>query len=470
MVRSILLVLAALALPACGGSVHSATDDGGGPDASGSSDAPGPEAPEADVDASTAADAPASDAVSPPLDATTDAKDAGPDGPQLACTPAPPDAGYDGGPPLTGITRLLDHAFDNGVMCAVESSGTVVCWGDNYWGQLGTGSTQPQGSDVPVVATQLTSPVTALTATYSSVCAVTASGASCWGENGAGELGHATGTAGDMTCGMTQCNTQPLPVAGLPAGTPLLAGGDNVACAIAGGTLACWGTNNVGQLGLGALDQADAGEHYAPSTAIPAGALDVSVGSLTTCALTKGGSVSCWGWNEKGELGHPPSTGGDVDCGGAPCNPTPTAVPGISGALAVTVGGSGACAIMGDESVTCWGESPQGSPAPPTTIAGLAGVTQVTMNDACSCALRTDGTVACWGLNQLGCLGVGCSDLHLYGPMTVPGLTGVVQIAAARSSTCALLGDGRVACWGDQRIGNGDPSEHAESPAFVVAP
>ncbi len=36
---------------------------------------------------------------------------------------------------------------------------------------------------------------------------------------------------------------------------------------------------------------------------------------------------------------------------------------------------------------------------------------------------------------------------------TVPGLTGVVQVAIGSEATCAVLDDGGVSCWGSNEYG-----------------
>ena len=65
------------------------------------------------------------------------------------------------------------------------------------------------------------------------------------------------------------------------------------------------------------------------------------------------------------------------------------------------------------------------------------------------CVARTDGTVWCWGSSQYGQLGpgvaVGGSSTI---PVQVPGLTGVVQVAAGYGHMCALGASGSVSCWG----------------------
>lgn len=77
--------------------------------------------------------------------------------------------------------------------CGVVPGGSVYCWGNNWAGQLGNGSSND--SDVPVRVTYLPS-VLAVTAGRFHTCAVsTDQQGFCWGDNGSGQLGDGTNAA-----------------------------------------------------------------------------------------------------------------------------------------------------------------------------------------------------------------------------------------------------------------------------------
>ena len=75
------------------------------------------------------------------------------------------------------------------------------------------------------------------------------------------------------------------------------------------GSVACWGWNYYGQLGIGSTyDVGDqAGEMGNSLQLVPLGtgrtAVAIAVGGEHTCALLNGGSVACWGYNYYGQLG-----------------------------------------------------------------------------------------------------------------------------------------------------------------------
>lgn len=70
------------------------------------------------------------------------------------------------------------------------------------------------------------------------------------------------------------------------------------------GSVVCWGSNFLGQLGIGSKDNIgdDPGEMPPAPVALPAPARDIAVGGVFTCALLTNGRLYCWGEGERGAL------------------------------------------------------------------------------------------------------------------------------------------------------------------------
>jgi len=171
------------------------------------------------------------------------------------------------------------------------------------------------------------------------------------------------------------------------------------------------------------------------------GVVALSAGFDRSCALLEDGSVNCWG-----------ATFAMGKADRLPNPPWAVTVPGIEGAMNVSVGWTHACAALQDGSVECWGDLPWRSSLrgdSTTPIDGLTEVRAVVSASDNSCALRTDGTARCWGTNSDGQLG---ADESFGGfssePVTVANLNEATALALNSSTSCALLADGRVKCWG----------------------
>jgi alpha-tubulin suppressor-like RCC1 family protein len=175
--------------------------------------------------------------------------------------------------------------------CALNTAGGVKCWGYNNYGQLGDGTLTAQPTPVDVYG--LTSGVASIATGSDHSCAVTNSGGlKCWGDNFDGRLGDGT----------TTHRSRPVDVYGLSSGVAMAAAGFWNTCAltVAGG-LKCWGNNYYGQIGDGTIVERRAPVTVSSMTS---GTLAVSVGHGHICAYTATGSFKCWGRNTNSQLGE----------------------------------------------------------------------------------------------------------------------------------------------------------------------
>ena len=299
----------------------------------------------------------------------------------------------------------------SGHACVLTLAGGVKCWGYNYWGQLGDGTATDRGTPVDVLG--LTDGAVAIAMGGYHSCALVDDGdpntigygAKCWGENVFGNLGSGITNTGYAS---------PVDVQGLTTGVFAITGGLYHTCALvddgdaaqSGHRVKCWGYNNFGKLGDGTE-----GESNVPVDVVWndqwGGVVDIVAGGRFTCALTTPGGVKCWGDNERGQLGDGTTTG----------SATPVDVMGLqSGVVGITAGGYHACAMTSGGGLKCWGQNARGQlgdgtttdSATPVDVIGLeSSVVGVVAGFLHTCAWTDEGKAKCWGRNLEGQLGDG---------------------------------------------------------------
>lgn len=339
----------------------------------------------------------------------------------------------------TSITYpALAHGYDISLgatsACAVESAGTILCWGKNTNGQLGNGLTVDSRTPVRVIG--ITDAI-AVSVGGASACAILAdSSVSCWGSGANGQFGDGT----------TNGSLSPKPI-GLSNVKSLSVGTTSSCAVIQDSSVKCWGDNFWGQSGMGSVG----GIRTITAVSGLSGVASVSVQGGAVCVVLEDGQVKCWGSNKYLILGTTSLS----------YSTRPLALTNISGVSKIALGVKNACAVLRSGLVKCWGDNASGqlgdgtnlNSAYPLVIPDIQNALMVSVGGLSACANLADGSVKCWGSNSWGQLGDGTKVASSM-PTQVVGLKDSVQVALspnASGSVCSVSWDAKTNCWG------GDP-------------
>ncbi len=414
-----------------------------------------------------------------------------------------PDADTDAGP--LGCTEgcgAVEVAAGMLHTCARRENGEVLCWGGNFYRQLGDrrrghgndcarGSTGEREDCTPEpVRVALPGPASALFssggfATCALLDAESPARVLCWGLSPEQEASRMANILREAPEAIEAFD-----------GAVWATTNGFTECAVTESEARCWGINSRGQLGLG--DGDFMWRNVVAAMALPDGVtplrIEVASGPHApfVCVLAREG-VWCTGSNRYGQLGDGLASHGET-CGASgladDCSSRPVQVSGIDTAPSdLALGRNHACALVGaSRSLRCWGHANAGQlgvalddglTLEPIAPMGedFQGFVQIGAGGYFTCGRTTDGEVRCWGSNRYGQLGDGLADHGTVcditnrvqddcslEPVTValPAGRRAVDLAVGYRHACAALDDGTVACWGDNdtfQLGNEMRSE-----------
>ena len=315
----------------------------------------------------------------------------------------------------------------------LTSSGEVVSWGGNQFGELGDYTHLDSTNPVHIVG--LTNIVKIASGLNHSL-AIDANGALwAWGDNQYAQLG-----SGDLNS-----TNRPVQVAGMTDSVIAMAGGSEeygyaISSAIkSDGSVWTWGKT-----------------HYNPCsgaelTTVPAqigsftNAVAVSVGGKHSLVLLNDGLVWSWGEELGGQLGDGNQWG---------VSQVPVPVLGLSNIVAICAGAYHSLALDIDGGVWAWGMNDSGQLGDGGSEAAMvlpvmvfSNAVQIAAGVSHSLVLDDQGNVWAWGRNNVGQLGDGSiNDTNL--PMQLLTVSNVVAIVAGSDASAAIDAAGNIWQWG----------------------
>ena len=363
---------------------------------------------------------------------------------------------------------------------ALCSDSTVWCWGFNWFGKDGDGTTIDRYAPIQVHGPNdvgYLKSVTAIMGGEAHNMALKAdSTVWCWGGNVVATI--AMGLLGNNDTTVTESHV-PVQVAG-PGGAgflhsiKVLGGRGYHSLAIkSDGTVWAWGYNRRGELGNN--DPSHANKCYPVQVqGLDKPAIAVSDGYEFSVALMSDGTLRSWGNNTTGQLGNNGSASSDV----------PVSVYGLTNVVQVSCGWSHVLAVRADSTVWAWGDNATGQLGNgthtfsnvPLQVVGLSSIVDVSGGDGSSLALKSDGTIWKWGASDTGHTQGGPNPTDRLTPVQVTepaGMTGVVVARARDYHNVVLTADGKVWAWGfneNGQCGDGTGNNVKTIPVLVQFP
>ena len=299
--------------------------------------------------------------------------------------------------------------------CGIASSGLAYCWGWNWAGAVGDGTTTDRFKPVAVIGGNK---FIDIVTTRNLSCGITEAGiATGWGyvygftPTVVPDANIYTKVSGkeDVLIGLTSNGSAlrwygPNPQYPIPGGLVFtdIASGLHVSCGIVSpGAAYCWGSNAVGELGDGTTVDSDS------PVAVIGGLSFVSLaaGDAHVCGLTSSGAVYCWGGNASGQLGDGTTTN----------RSSPVPVGGGVSFVSLSAAGEQTCGLAQDNTAYCWGSNSRGQLGDGTRtekhipVGVYYGIAFRTLSCGLyhTCATTASGAAYCWGDDRNGQLGWG---------------------------------------------------------------
>jgi len=255
--------------------------------------------------------------------------------------------------------------------------------------------------------------------------------------------------------------------------------GGQSACAILDNDdFVCWGDNTYGQLGIGNTTQQNS-----PSSPLSFGArhpIDFDLGFGHSCVILDDSTVTCWGLNSSGQLGFEDTTNRG---GSGATTPNNNGVVNLgtgrtANLISVSIQNT-TCVVLDNYNLKCWGSNTVGKlgqgnstnlGASASTMGdnlaaidlgtGKTALDVTGTNNSETCAVTNSNDLKCWGRGTEGGLGSE-STAHLGdNPSEMGDFLNEVDLGSGRTveklakdTTCAVLDNKELKCWGKNNFG-----------------
>ncbi len=390
--------------------------------------------------------------------ATADAEDsADADATEKSCTPTC----VNGATCVDGVCENLPRlALGANHSCAITNDGRVKCWGANDDRQLGR-PTDRKFDFMPDYVDGIAN-AEKIVAAVDQTCVITKDNQLwCWGQHPQRRAANSDGLSSHAATRVQISSSE-----SDNAKISEVALGFGFACVImhSSSTVQCWGTNNFGQLGND-NSPTDGTNIWPPNptAGLPTKARQIDSHGYHVCAALTDGQLRCWGSNNVGQIGVGFSAGSAEP---KPFYTTPQSPKGLTSEDVVSqvrVSFMHTCILRTDGQVKCWGGNSAGelgnnseeiATNDATAQPVLSNAKSLALGSGFSCAVLSSGEVSCTGSNRQGQLGIDYTTQPTSNQFeTIPNLDNVVDVQAGNTHTCAVQSNGRVLCWGDNSSG-----------------
>lgn len=358
--------------------------------------------------------------------------------------------------------ELLSLLLLLGLRTAAWAGTAPFGWGINSNGSLGDGTTTDRTTPIAVDVSGVLSgkDIVDISVGYDHSLAVSSDGqVFAWGDNYYGQLGDGTTTASNSPVAVD--------MSGVLSGKTVVAvaSGTSFSTALTSdGQIYTWGLNDRGQLGDGTTT-----DHHSPVAVDTSGVLSGKVVTsldsyfFTTGVVSTDGLVFTWGAGTDGQLGD-----GSVSDSSVPVAVDTSGA--LSGQTVVGISASGDSflVVCSNGKLYSWGTNTYGrlgdgtttnrtTPVEVDSSGALYGKTMIAtcFGGSTSFGLASDGTVYGWGYNGTtsGLLGAGLTSTMETSPVAVDmsgtllGKT-VTAVAAGGGRCLVLTSDGELFAWG----------------------